>query len=80
VALTPGAARAWGGFDYDAGSLVEIEPGNLVPPGESIEVYAYGDGAYHDFDVDSIQRDGGSVEIQGFDNDTRDDRTLDMDE
>ena len=80
VALSPGAARAWDGFDYDAGSFVEIEPGNLVRPGESIEVYDYGDGAYHDFDVDSIRRHGGSVEIEGFDNDAGDDRTLDMDE
>jgi len=73
------AARAWDGFDYDAGSFVEIEPGNLVRSGESIDVYDYDDGSYHDFDVDSVGRSGDSVEVEGFDNDTGGYRTLDMD-
>jgi len=79
MVLSPSPAQAWDGFDYDTGSVVETERGNLVRPGETIEIYDYGDGSYHDSDVDSIVRHGGAVEIDGYDDNTGDDRTLDMD-
>ena len=52
--LGPGVSSAWDGYDWDSGSDVEIGKGNLVRPGESIEVFDYGTGAYHDVEVQSI--------------------------
>lgn len=76
--LLPGPVIAWDGYDYGEGSVVEIEKGNLVRPGESIEVYDYSDGSYHDVEVESIERSGGSVEVEVYDHDTGEYRTLDM--
>ncbi len=42
---------AWDGYDYDEGEHVEIEKGNLVRRYKDIEVYHYGDGSYHDEEV-----------------------------
>ena len=37
----PSLAAAWDGYDYESGSYVEIEKGNLVRDGEEIEYYDY---------------------------------------
>ena len=72
-------AWSWDGYDYGSGSYVEIDSGNLVRPGNSIEVYDYGTGDYHDVEVQSIHEGYGSVEVEVYDYSTGEYRTLDMD-
>jgi len=70
---------AWDGYDYDRGSYVEIEKGNLVRPGREIEYYDYGSGEYKHGDVESIDSYGSSVEVEIYDSDTGEYRTFEMD-
>lgn len=70
---------AWDGYDYDRGSYVEIEKGNLVRPGEEIEYYDYGSGEYKYGDVESIDSYGSSVEVEVYDSDSGEYRTFEMD-
>jgi len=70
---------AWDGYDYDKGSYVEIEKGNLVRPGEEIEIYDYGDGEYKNVEVESITGSGSGAEVEVYDHETGEYRTLDMD-
>lgn len=76
--LSPVMSHAWDGYDYDSGSYVEIEEGNLVRPGLDIEVYDYGTGEYKDMEVQSIHSYGSSTEVEVYDYDTGEYRTLDM--
>ena len=62
--LTSGHAYAWDGYDYDSGSFVEIEKGNLVRPGRDIEIYDYGTGEYKDVEVQSMRSRGSKVELE----------------
>lgn len=78
LALSTGAS-AWDGYDYESGSFVEIESGNLVRSGNDIEVYDYGDGQYHDVEVQDINRYGNTVEVEVYDYETGEYRTLEMD-
>lgn len=71
---------AWDGYDYDKGNFIEIEKGNLVRRGRTIEIYDYDDGQYKDVEVESIQRVSGAVEIEVFDPETGESRTFEMDE
>ncbi|WP_286238006.1 DUF5334 family protein [Neptuniibacter halophilus] len=73
------SVHSWDGYDYDSGSHVEIQDGNLVRSGETIEIYDYGDGSYKDVEVQSVQSYGSSVEIEVYDYDKGEYRTLDMD-
>ncbi len=73
------ATYAWDGYDYDRGSYVEIEKGNLVRPGREIEYYDYGSGEYKYGDVESINSYGSSVEVEVYDSDTGEYRTFEMD-
>lgn len=77
--MTSVCAQAWSGFDYDKGSYVEIEKGNLVRSGRDIEIYDHGKGEYRDVNVESIRRLGSRVEVEVTDNETGETRTLDMD-
>lgn len=70
-----GTAFAWSGTDQD-GNTVEIGRGELVRPGQDIEVEI--DGETRNLSVDSIQRHGGRVEVEGTD-DNGNSITLDMD-
>lgn len=72
-------ANAWDGYDYEKGSYVEIEKGNLVREGETIEIYDYNDGEYKDVDVESIESYGSSVEVEVYDSETGETRILEMD-
>ena len=65
---------AWSGYDYETGSYIEIGSGNLVREGESIEIYDYDDGSYHDVDVQEMNNN----EITVYDNETEEDRTFSM--
>src|ERR1700731_2672806 len=59
-------AVAWDGTNTTTGTSVEIEHGQLVRSGRTIEVYDSSEG-YKDYDVDSIRRSGGTVEIEASD-------------
>ena len=73
-------AYSWDGVDVETGSAVEIERGNLVRSGRDIEVYDTETGEYHDITVDDVNRSGGSVEIEGYDNTTGEQRTFEMED
>jgi hypothetical protein len=72
-------AVAWDGTNTTTGSSVEIERGQLVRSGRTIEVYDSSEG-YKDYDVDSIRRSGGTVEIEATDSTTGESTTLEMDD
>lgn len=69
LALLPDPAIAWDGTNSETGDSVEIERGETVRRGRSIDYYDYGSGGYRSLDVDSVQRRGRSVEIEGTDDD-----------
>lgn len=79
IVFAPFTAIAWDGYDYDKGSSVEIEKGNLVREGQEIEIYDYGTGEYKNVEVQSITGSGSGVEVEVYDSDTGENRTLDMD-
>lgn len=73
-------ALAWEGFDAESGATVEIERGNLVREGRSIEFYDHDKGEYREFEIDQMYRSGGSVTIEGVDVESGETRTLEMDD
>ena len=79
LTVSAGTVVAWDGYDYDKGTYVEIDEGNLVRSGEEIEVYEYGEG-YKYFDVESIERSGSTVELEVYDHDTNEYRYFEMDD
>lgn len=79
IYFIPFTATAWDGYDYDKGSYVEIGKGNLVRPGQDIEIYDYGTGEYKDVEVQSIHKSGSGTEVEVYDSDTGEYRTLEMD-
>lgn len=78
VAAIP--AWSWDGYDYENGSFVEIEKGNLVREGREIEFYDWGSGEYRTGEVQSIRRYGSSVEVEIEDDETGETRTFEMDD
>ena len=72
-------AVAWDGTNTTTGSSVEIERGQLLRSGRTIEVYDSSDG-YKEYEVDSIRRSGGTVEIEATDSATGESTTLEMDD
>lgn len=71
-------ACAWDGYDYESDSDVEIDKGNLVRPGQDIELYDYDSGEYRDVEVQSIRGSGSRTEVEVYDYDSGEYRTLDM--
>jgi hypothetical protein len=78
LVAVPVVALAWDGVDNGSGGAVEIEQGNLVRSGETIEVYDHEAGEYRSVDVQSIERSGSSVEVEVYDNDSGEYRTFEM--
>ena len=72
-------AIAWDGVDQKTGATVEIERGELVRSGRSIDVYDSEQG-YKTYDVENIQRFGRSVEIEVTDPSTGDTKVLEMED
>lgn len=70
---------AWDGYDYETGTYVEIDKGNLVRSGEEIEVYDYDKGEYNYYEVESITGNGSGAELEIYDYETGEYRILDMD-
>lgn len=73
-------ALAWDGWDYEAGSAVEIDKGNLVRDGETIEYFDYDSGSYRSGTVQEIDRTGSSVDVDIIDDETGESRTFEMDD
>ena len=73
-------ASTWEGYDYEKGSYVEIEKGNLVRTGEEIEIYDYDEGEYKNVEVEDINRYGSTVEVEVYDYETGESRTLEMED
>ncbi len=71
---------AWEGVETESGNDVEIEKGNLVRSGESIEYYDHSEGEYKSVTVDDINRYGGTVEIEVTDDETGETLTLEMED
>lgn len=66
---------SWDGYDYDEGEYIEIEKGNLVRRNKDIEVYHWGDGSYHDEEVQGIYKN----ELETYDYDTGEFHYYEMD-
>lgn len=75
-----GNGFAWDGYDNEKGASIEIEKGNLVRTGETIEIYDYGEGSYKNVDVESISRTGNTVELEVYDHDSGEYRTFEMED
>ena len=71
---------AWDGYDWESGSYVEIEDGNLVREGEEIEIYDWETGEYNDVEVESVTTSGSGAEVEVYDWDSGEYRTLDMEQ
>lgn len=79
VVLSP-ACLAWDGFDWNQGTYVEIGKGELVRPGQAVEVFDYRQGQYRQMEVQQIDRSAtGRTEIQVIDSQTGQPRTFEMD-
>lgn len=72
--IIPAFVLAWEGYDYKKGSYIEIERGNLVREGETIEIYDYSNGTYKDVDVESVDSD----EVEVYDSEKGEYRTFEM--
>lgn len=69
-------ASAWDGQDANSGENVEIGSGELVREGENINVDV--NGRMHTMDVKNMRSIGSSVEIEVYDNETGETKTLEM--
>lgn len=73
-------ALAWSGYDSDKGNFVDIDKGNLVRRGETIEIFDGDDGRFKDVEVESIRRFGNTVEVEVYDPEKGENRTFEMDD
>lgn len=74
------SAIAWEGTELESGNDIEIEQGNLVRTGETIEYYNNDDGEYKSVTIDNINRYGDTVEIEATDDYTGEAVTLEMED
>ncbi len=74
------AAFSWDGFDYESGSSIEVEKGQLVRTGREIEFFDYGEGEYRVAEVESMRSTGSSVEVEVYDQTSGEYRTFEMEE
>tara|TARA_R110002049_G_scaffold275802_1_gene453938 strand:+ start:528 stop:800 length:273 start_codon:yes stop_codon:yes gene_type:complete len=77
--LCSGVLHAWDGYDYESGSHIEIESGNLVREGEEVEYYDYGSGEYRYGDVEEIESNGRGATVEIYDYESGEYRTFEMD-
>ena len=79
LAMLPIAALAWDGYDYESGSYVEIDEGNLVRAGKEIEYYDSESQEYRIVEVESIESNGSGATVEVYDYDSGEYRTFEMD-
>lgn len=80
ILFTPIQIYAWEGEDAKTGGYIEIDSGNLVRNGSSIEFYDHSTGQYHDADVESVNRYGGTIEVEVYDSTIGEYRTFEMED
>jgi hypothetical protein len=73
-------AAAWDGIDVETGGQVEIEKGNLVRSGRSVEIYYHEKNEYRDVDIEDINHSGNSVDIEVYDWGSGEYRTFEFDD
>ena len=78
LSLVPQAALAWDGTDAD-GNSVEIESGNLVRPGEDIDVY-HSERGLGTYSVENVERSGSTVEVEVYNYDSGEYETFEMED
>ena len=76
--LAANSATAWDGFDWKAGTYIEIEKGDLVRVGKEVEYYDVSKGEYRTGEVRSIGNYGNSIEVKILDTKSGEVRTFDM--
>ena len=76
----PLLSYAWDGYDSETGAAVEVEKGNLVREGSEIEYYDHDAGGYKNVEVQNIQRSGSEVEVEVYDYEEGEYRTLIMED
>ncbi len=64
-------AHAWGGYDYDAKTTIDIGPGNLVREGLIIQFYDTKADAYHSAKVILLQETSSGSNLQVEDLETK---------
>jgi uncharacterized protein DUF5334 len=79
LVLSSTFAYGWDGYDYENGTHVEIDEGNLVRKGEEIEFYDYKNGEYQYGEVQEIQSSGSGAEVEVYDYESGEYRTFEMD-
>lgn len=77
VLLFPIICHAWEGTDYSSGKSIEIEKGNLVRNGSTVD-YFDSENGYSTGTVESISRYGSSVELEVTDDETGETHSFDM--
>lgn len=77
--LMPLSALAWDGYNYEDGTYIEIEKGNLVRSGNEIELYDYNTGTYKEVEVESVDNYGSFTEVEVYDYSTGEYKTYEMD-
>ena len=68
------SAYGWDGTDSETGGNITIESGNLVRPGNDIEIYDSETGKYKDVEVESVS----STEVEVYDREKEEYRSFDM--
>lgn len=71
-------AFAWDGYNSESSSYVEIGAGNLVRPGQEIEVYDYGTSSYKQVEVQSINTNGAGADVEVYDSESGEYQTYEM--
>ena len=79
LTLLPITVLAWDGYDYESGSYVEIDKGNLVRAGEEIQYYDSDAQEYRDVEVESIESNGSGATVEVYDYESGEYRTFEMD-
>jgi hypothetical protein len=75
------SAAAWDGENTETGSSVEIEKGQLVREGRTVEYYDYEKGEYREMDVDDMTSNhSGGVTIEGADSETGETIEIEMED
>lgn len=65
------------GYDWNTSNYVEIDA-TSISEGDTVTMYDYDTGDYHDISVESVDRYGLSVEAEVYDYTTSEYRTLDL--
>lgn len=80
IAFASAPALSWEGVELESGNSIEIEEGNLVRTGETIDYFDWDEDEYRTVTIDDISRYGDTVEIEATDDETGETVTLEMED